>query len=116
MAQERVKKLQQQNKEYLARCKDFTAANEASRAGQSLQPMTIVGDKNLAHLEVKLAKAEYAWSNFEANKVGFVKKAVCNIVTNVYALIRENPIITAAPSQKFINFCCVDVMEILGMQ
>ena len=116
LTQERVKKLELQNEEYLARCKDLQAANEASGAGQSSQPMSTEGYEELARLEAERVKAKYAWDNFEVNKVSFVNEAVRSIVTNVHALFRENPSTTTDPSQEFIDRCCADAMESLGMQ
>ena len=116
LTQERVKKLELQNEEYLARCKDLQAQNEASGAGQSSQPMSTEGYEELARLEAERAKAKYAWDNFEVNKVSFVNDAVRRIVTNVHALFRDNPSTTTDPSQEFIDRCCADAMESLGMQ
>ena len=107
-AEEKAHRLEQLNKEYLARCKALTT--------EQIPPTAQPVPAELEKLRLEQLAIDQARENFEVNKVGWIHTATHAIASIAYRMLRAQPPTEENPTQDFLNICIDDAMAALDVE
>lgn len=110
-AKDRIQKLEQQNHEYLARCKALAVPNDTGEPGQHSQ-----GGEITTGIQEQKTAIEQAMQDFEANKVGWVHSAAKIIANSAYQWMQAHLPTEVDPPQEFIDYCIDNSLAVLELE